>query len=314
VGRYRVVAGIVSPILLWGGVVWLAMKLPSAIDDVARSARAIQLQQVKLGRWAEQHLPPAARIGVNDTGAIAYFSGRATFDVVGLTTEGEARHWAAGAGSRFEHYERLGAGQRPTHFIVYPSWLAIPQLLGAELSRATVVDQSILGGRTMMAYEAVYDPLGSGQSPLHVPKDGRLLAELDVADLVSEAHHGYVVIGSRSQDDRPISGTTKGGRTIVDGGRRRRLEDRFTLRPQGASIMVIRAVASAPLEVWSDEARQGEPRLRSETSAWQELELPLPGSKGERTVRVRRADGRRFTSLHYWWYAATSSGTAESEK
>ncbi|MFP6685214.1 MAG: hypothetical protein VB934_10900, partial [Polyangiaceae bacterium] len=313
VGRYRVIAGIVSPILLWGGAAWLAMKLPSAIDDVAQSARAIELQQVKLGRWAEQHLPPNARVGVNDTGAIAYFSRRPTFDVVGLTTEGEARHWAAGAGSRFEHYERLGARHLPTHFIVYPNWMGIPQLLGAEISRATVVDQSILGGRTMIAYEAVYDRLGSGQSPLHVPRGARLLAELDVADLVSEAHHDYAVTGSRSRDNRPISGTTKDGRTIVDGGRRRRLEDRFTLRPQGASIMVIRAAVSAPLEVWSDESRQDEPQLRGETSGWQEFELALPGSQEERTLRVRRAGGRRFTALHYWWYAATTSGKAGSE-
>jgi hypothetical protein len=51
----------------------------------------------------------------------------------GLTTRGEARYWAAGAGSRFEHYERLPAGQRPTHFIVYPEWFALPAL-GRRLS------------------------------------------------------------------------------------------------------------------------------------------------------------------------------------
>ena len=34
---------------------------------------------------------PAALVGVNDTGAIAYFSDRSTFDVVGLTSREEAR-------------------------------------------------------------------------------------------------------------------------------------------------------------------------------------------------------------------------------
>ena len=67
---------------------------------------------------------------MNDTGAIAYLSNRRTFDVCGLTTAGEARYWVAGAGSRFEHYERLGARRLPTHFIVYPNWFAIPALLG----------------------------------------------------------------------------------------------------------------------------------------------------------------------------------------
>ena len=35
---------------------------------------------------------------------------------VGLTTAGEAKHWVAGAGSRFEHYERLDPQQLPTHW------------------------------------------------------------------------------------------------------------------------------------------------------------------------------------------------------
>jgi hypothetical protein len=147
VGRYRVVAGIISPLLLGGGVAWLAMKLPSAIADLAQSARAITRQQVKLGRWADRSLPPDARIGVNDTGAIAYYSNRATFDVVGLTTQGEARYWVAGAGSRFEHYERLGAARLPSHYIVYTDWMAMPAVLGRERTRATVTEQSILAAR-----------------------------------------------------------------------------------------------------------------------------------------------------------------------
>jgi hypothetical protein len=69
----------------------LASKDEWVIDDVAQSASGIDRQQVALGRWAEHELSPTARIGVNDTGAIAYFSQHKTFDIVGLTTEGEAR-------------------------------------------------------------------------------------------------------------------------------------------------------------------------------------------------------------------------------
>ena len=65
-----------------------ASKLDWVIDDVAQSASGIDRQQVALGRWAKESLSPTARIGVNDTGAIAYFSDRSTFDVVGLTTRG----------------------------------------------------------------------------------------------------------------------------------------------------------------------------------------------------------------------------------
>src|SRR5207237_2373235 len=121
--RARGVAGLVA-----GAFVGLFLsRMDWTLDDVAQSASGIDRQQVALGRWAKDALPASARIGVNDTGAIAYFGERATFDVVGLTSRDEGRYWVAGAGSRLEHYERLRAADPaalPTHFIVYPEWFA----------------------------------------------------------------------------------------------------------------------------------------------------------------------------------------------
>ena len=165
----------VTPLIAGGFAGVLGIRLPMAIDDLARSARAVDRQQVALGRWAATRLPGGARIGVNDTGAIAYLSGRETFDIVGLTTEGESRYWAGGAASRFEHYERMPRGSLPTHFIVYPEWMGCPMLLGGMLHEATVVDQSILGGTTMVAYRARYDALGTGAEPAVPPSGARLV-------------------------------------------------------------------------------------------------------------------------------------------
>ena len=115
--RWSLIAPIIGGVIagsLLGNFKWTS-------TDLAKSAAAIDGQQVKLGRWASENLPKEAIIGVSDTGAIAYFSNRPTFDVIGLTTQGEAPYWVAGAGSRFEHYERLHAESPerfPTHFIV----------------------------------------------------------------------------------------------------------------------------------------------------------------------------------------------------
>src|SRR5262249_31787036 len=138
---------------------------PISVDDLAQSAAAITAQQVALGRWAAEHLPKRAKIGVNDAGAVAFFSERQTFDVVGLKTRCEARYWGGGAGSRFEHYERLPRAALPTHFIVYPEWFGIPQLLGDYLAERRVDGATILGGPLMVAYTANYAALGSGASP-----------------------------------------------------------------------------------------------------------------------------------------------------
>ena len=142
--RLRVLGGVVSFLFacaLGGQLSWTR-------DDLASSSSAIDRQQVKLGRWAAEYLPSSARIGLNDTGAIAYLSGKKTFDVVGLTTPGEAPYWVAGGGSRFEHYEKLylaSPERLPTHFIVYPQWMACDAVLGDPLHEATVLDQTILG-------------------------------------------------------------------------------------------------------------------------------------------------------------------------
>lgn len=234
----------------------LSSKLSWAIHDLAQSAHAIQRQQVLLGRWAAENLPADARIGVNDTGAIAYLSGRKTFDVVGLTTEGEARYWVAGPGSRYEHYEKLPKERRPTHFIVYPHWMACPPVLGRELYEATVTDQSILGGATMIVYEARWDLLGSGALPAAPPEGMTLADEVDVSDLESEEAHRYERAGGLDQDNQVVTtgeeidwnGVQKRP-GVSDGGRLHRIVDRFVAHlPEGRpGRMVLRVGAEEPI-------------------------------------------------------------------
>ncbi len=205
----------------------LAGHLHFAIEDVAVSADAISKQQGQLGHWAHDALPADARIGVNDTGAIAYFSDRRVFDICGLTTAGESRYWVAGVGSRFEHYERLGRSRLPTHFIVYPNWFAIPALLGHQLTERTVMNATILGGTTMVAAVADYSALGTGDAPVVAAPAGKRVDVLDVADLESER-------------DRRVRAVLGGA-----GGRRRARRRQRTLRrrPQPPHARPLRAHA-----------------------------------------------------------------------
>ncbi|MSP23949.1 MAG: hypothetical protein EXR75_02055 [Myxococcales bacterium] len=323
--------GVVEPALAWGAVTLLAMKLDWATSDLATSARAISRQQVALGHWAKDTLPRAAVIGVNDTGAIAYLSRRATFDVVGLTTEGEARYWSAGAGPRYEHYERIaregGRSRLPTHFIVYPQWMAMPAVLGEHLYEATVLDQSILGGRTMSAHVADYRLLDSGARPfsalptddpsdarLDAPSDARLddpsdarpsvsvapLGELDVADLESELAHSYELDDARAHFTVAEVGRSPSGVEIADGGRRERRADRFRVDQLRPFTLVMRVRSRSSLEVWADGARVGEVHAAADSQAWQEHAILLPNGAGE--VVVRPTSALRFTSYHYWWF------------
>jgi hypothetical protein len=283
-----------------------ASKLPWVIDDVAQSASGIDRQQVALGRWAKRALAPDARIGVNDTGAIAYFGAHPTFDVVGLTTPGEARYWIAGPASRFEHYERLARSAPallPTHFIVYPEWLAIDAILGRSLQEATVVDSTILGGKTMRAYEADWSLLGSGEEPW-TPARGAIVDALDVADLESEREHAYPLLDARDGEEVVHEGVDPAGRPVVDGGRSRRRLDRFRarLRPGEAARLIVRFAAEEGTRV---RVFVGDEELGSLAppgdDGWTERELDLPpGAVTANTPIALRASGEGATTFHYW--------------
>ncbi len=302
----------------------LSTKLTWAIKDLANSSRAISEQQVKLGMWAEKSLPADARIGVNDTGAIAYFSERKTFDVVGLTTEGEARYWVAGPGSRFEHYEKMPRERLPTHFIVYPGWMGMPAVLGEQLTEATVTNQSILGGATKTAYVAQWDVLGKADRPRMRDRPSDPQDELDVSDLESEAAHAYLVGGTNENENKVTTTWDDEGNEVAEGGRHRRLMDRFELSFDGATkpMLVARLAAPEDIDLEISVGTNKVATIHVPETGWAEVDVALPVVTGRQLVTVAAVRGqlsevpptpaedgtvpppgpKTFGSLHYWLF------------
>jgi hypothetical protein len=299
-------AGVAATTLIAGGFAGaLAVRLDWVIEDVAQSASGIDRQQATLGRWADATLPREARVGVNDTGAIAYFGNRRTFDVVGLTTPGEGRYWVAGAALRLEHYERMrktSPASLPTHFIVYPEWMSCDPVLGLPLHEAVVTDASILGGQTMRAFEARWEHLGSGEAPW--TPHGALLDALDVADLESETEHAYALLGAREGEQDAEEGNAPDGSIVVDGGRTNRVRDRFFARITGnrGARMIGRVRAAAPVVLHVNADGREIAALTLEGGPWTEVEASVPASSAtEKTPIEIIADGSTFTSFHWWF-------------
>jgi hypothetical protein len=301
--RSRLRLAHLGPVL--GGCVVGALltRMPVALRDLATSARAIDRQQVTLAEWLRAHLPGGARVGVNDTGAIAYLGGHPTFDVVGLTTEGEARYWVGGPGARYEHYERLSPERRPTHFAVYPHWMACPPVLGRELTQATVTEQSILGGPTMVVHEARWDLLGTGDLP-EVAPPGTLVDELDVADLDAEATHRYQLLDAWDHESVVLA-LRNGEGTVADGARSNRRQERFVLRGSAgvAARLVIRAASDLAS---SAEVRVGgvfAGRVVVGAEGWSEQIVELPAGPTERALEIDvPGQDPPITVAHYWLY------------
>jgi hypothetical protein len=272
-----------------------ASLFPISVADLAQSAGAITAQQVALGQWAAEALSPDARIGVNDTGAISFYSGRRTFDIVGLTTRGEARYWVGGAGSRFEHYERLSRAELPTHFIVYPEWFGIPVLLGEQLTARRVDGATILGGPLMIACRADFSSLGSGAMPTLDTGSRHLLDELDVADLESEAAHRYWLgpTGSHLNVVETLAGRS-------DGGRAGRLREAFELRVEPGGLLVVRLSAAATTQISVTASGRRLASVTLEPGPFQELALELPPGTAGGPAVIELSASQPLTLLHYW--------------
>jgi hypothetical protein len=290
--------GSVAPPLMAAGIVALFLsRLSPSMEDLATSSEAVTLQQVSLGKWAAE-LPETALLGVNDTGAIAYFSRRKTFDVVGLTTAGEAKYWSAGAGSRFEHYEGLPPASRPTHFIVYPEWMAVDPVLGKPLTWRTV-HHTILGGSTMAAYTARYDLLGSGEAPRDPAISARVLVDaLDVADLESERAHAYRILDATKAGDVVVETSE-----YADGARKDRHLDVFRLRLAAGGLLVARLGAAVRTRVAFHAGDKRLLQVELDGGLVSEAVVTVSGvADGVHAVRVVADGGGAFDSLHYWSY------------
>lgn len=297
---------VVTTALVAGGFAGaLSMRLDWVIEDVAQSASGIHRQQVALGHWARENLPKDARIGVNDTGAIAYFGDRRTFDVVGLTTPTEGRYWVAGQASRVEHYERLrreAPGLLPTHFIVYPDWMGCEPVLGRMLHEAVVTDSSILGGQAMRVFEARWDGLGTGEQPWSPHR--AVLDALDVADLESEAAHRYELLGARDNEQVVAEGAAPGGALVLDGGRTNRTRDRFVLRgaPGDRRLrLVARVEVTAPAVLALEANGERHESAPLTPGTFREVELAVPATASGTDLRCEvKLDAGELTSFHYW--------------
>lgn len=296
---------VLGPATIFTAVGLFAARIDGVIHDVAQSASGIGRQHVAIARWVAENLPTGALVGVNDTGAIAYFGRHPTFDVVGLTTPGEARYWVAGSASRFEHYERMRAeGARlPDFFAVYPEWMSCEPLLGEALFERTVTDATILGGHTMRVYRARYDTLGTGEAPWS--SGGRIIDRLDVADLESEAAHGYALFDARETDQVVEEAPSPAGVVVADGGRGRRARDWLEADlPPGSQLRAVarlRADYGARLVARVDGSPVAE--LDVPDGEWTEVSFPVrvKSEGGATTVDLEARGTARFASFHYFF-------------
>lgn len=166
------------------------------------NVRVVRDQQVAMVTWIREHLPPEARLGVHDVGLIGYLTGRPLYDVVGLTTPGAAESWRLGPGAIYE--TMADSEYRPDYFAIYPDVQGLRYLLDAgvfgEVLREFPVELPDDNVASATDYQAVYRADWSGtqaeeqvaqSTTLDYTAGMRLVDQVDVANLSSEAAHDY---------------------------------------------------------------------------------------------------------------------------
>jgi hypothetical protein len=281
----------------------------------AHNCENIFHQQVKVARWIQANTGDDVRVGLNDAGAIAYVGGRKTYDFVGLTTPGQAMNWRSGIGSIVEALEDLPKDELPDLLAIYPNWL--PFLVSSGMAREEVFRahldlNTICGGTDKVVYLPDWNLLHSGDLAPSSPQIQALkvVDEVDVADLASEARHSYCVIGTWRSVANVLEDAS--GKTALDGGRIVFDGERMTVRclPRKDLTIVARLDdRSAGIALHLRGTVVGFSTPERQTLRWSYAVLKVPAGliKSNRlglTIRRGRTPGgqeKSYGSYHYWF-------------
>lgn len=134
-------------------IVALAL-LPRAAERYGWAVQNINAMQVHLGHWVDRHLPPRARLALNDVGAIAYVSRRQVIDLMGLVTPEIVPYRRRGEAGVMDFVARTC----PDVVIVFPSWfpeLTARRSLLEPIYAVRLARNVVAGGPEMVVYRVI---------------------------------------------------------------------------------------------------------------------------------------------------------------
>ena len=138
--------------------------LPAAASRYGWGIQNIEAMQVHLGHWVASHTDPAARLALNDIGAIAYVSRREVVDVMGLVTPAIVPFRRDGEAGVLRYLEQAC----PDYLIVFPAWF--PALSGMSdrfhpVYRVRLDHNEVAGAREQVVYETAWSRWRPGRQP-----------------------------------------------------------------------------------------------------------------------------------------------------
>ena len=291
--RARALAAPVAALLALGAL----LRAEPQVRFFRDAASNVHDQQVEAGRRLARLAAPGERILVNDAGAIAYVSDRGAVDAFGLGGFRRlpfARAATFGEAATVELLQRLRPEERPAWLALYPNWFGgITANFGHEVDRITLANNVICGGPVKGLYAADWSVLDADESPAGIVFD-----EVDVADILSEAAHGYTSPAPKGGWTTMSFRKTAQGEPMFDAGR--------IVPPGESEHLAVKAPSGATLVLRSDDVVDAELvaggatvplRARPVWGRFNYARASLPA--GARSIELR-AVGAPLRDFHLW--------------
>lgn len=253
------------------------------------------------------------RVLVGDAGALLYASDLPGIDLIGLGGYHRypfARATLHGLGAAIEQLERMPVDERPDLMALYPSWWGdLPTYFGRFLVAIPVVGNVICGGAEKVIYRADWSPLDREGEPRTLSEGERVVDELDVADLTSEAEHrhdlprpglGFVTYRVLADPRAPEHDLFDAGRLLPPGA-----EASAELAMPGRGGRLLLRVAperETSVEIVVSGGPTTTVMLPAATGSWVEASVELPAGLPARTRVTLRAVGE--VAVHHAWTVA----------
>jgi hypothetical protein len=277
-----------------------------------RASRNIYDQQVTVGRVLRTKLEPQPRLVLlGDAGAIPYMTDAPALDLIGLggfRGMPFARATRAHVGAAIELIERLDVHSRPDVFALYPSWWdELPLWFGSRIGEVPARGNVICGAPSKVLYRADWRALEGSSRPFRLGPGERVVAELDFADVLSEAAVDYrrVPRADGRVAQKLLPNPAKPERDVYDAGRHTPggTREHFVLRGLEAGRPLTLVVRAAPIADLSlPLSVDGRPAGRFElprSDGWIEVPLRIDGATGS-TLEVELGTSRERILYHLW--------------
>ena len=280
-------------------------------DDYSWNSKNIHDVDVGMAKWIDENVPPDARIGVGDAGAMRFFGNRFTYDLVGLNT----------AEAIGRPYLEFAEEKKIDYLFVFRDIYVESWQFGNAVHTIQVDRNTILGGSQMRAYAADYETetiFVDSTIPLDADLLKRNIAIIDVIDpgngaaiaAYSESAHAYKLEGAGAVVERSFK-TVRSG-IIKDEATTFSIAEQFTVKSVPGELLVVAkrydAALLGTLRVFANGAEVGEWALSDKDFFFGVDSFDIPASfiTGDSTIlrfEVVPIPGRTTGNSFMWWIA-----------